>query len=288
MEVYVMRVRNILIPLILIIFAAAGVTNVSAQGSDWKRLGDKDVSHTLDHDTIDTNEKGAVREIRLSVMKAPVKFSKIVINYEDGTKQDVEFLESIDMGKNSRSIAIMGDGKVIKSVDVWYETSSMGGKQAQVVVYGRSGNMAAPNAPVSAVVPNMSTEPLSSTTAPMSTTKPVAAVVASPEAGGWKKLGDENVGFDVDHDSIGVNDGSKIRELRLRVMDAPVKFRKIVIKYKDGSKQDVEFVEEIPMGQDSRSVMIEGDGRVIDAVDFWYETATMAGKKASVILYGRS
>jgi hypothetical protein len=265
-----MRTSRILIPLILMIFSAVSTTSVYAQGGDWKRLGDKDVSHTLDHDTIDTNEKGRVREIRLSVTKAPIRFSKIVINYEDGGKQEVDFVENLAMDQNSRTVAISGDGNVIKSIDVWYETASLGGRQAKVVAWGRN-SVGTPNvAPV------------------VATTSTVSTVVAADSGVGWRKLGDENVNFDVDHDTIDIEDDKRIKELRVRVTESPVKFRKIVITYKDGQKQDVDFIEDLAMGRDSRTIAIEGDGRVIDSVEFWYETGTMAGKKANIALYGRS
>ena len=60
------------------------------------------------------------------------------LNYKDGQKQELEFLEDLQVGKDSRSITIEGDGHVIKTVDLWYETDSLGGKKAKVTVYGHS------------------------------------------------------------------------------------------------------------------------------------------------------
>ena len=129
-----MKIRNTLFPLMIMLFVAASA--VSAQ--EWKRLGQKDVDFSIDHDTIVATGKGTpVREIHLSVTKAPVKFQRVVINYKNGEKQEVEFLEDVQMGHESRSITIEGTGRVIKSVDLWYETASLGGKKAKVTVYGR-------------------------------------------------------------------------------------------------------------------------------------------------------
>jgi hypothetical protein len=85
-----------------------------------------------------------------------------------------------------------------------------------------------------------------------------------------------------------VEDSSRIRELRLTVMNAPIKFRRVVINYTDGKKHDMEYLVDVAMGGDSRVIAIEGDGHVSVSVEFWYETASLGGKKAQIILYGRS
>lgn len=111
----------------------AGVTQ-----ADWVKLGEKDVDFKVDHDTVGAESKGAIREIRLSVANAPIKFKKVVINYKDGEKKELEFLEDVKVGDYSRSITIEGDGHAIKTIDFWYETDSLGGKKAKVTIYGRS------------------------------------------------------------------------------------------------------------------------------------------------------
>lgn len=120
-----------------VLFVAITATTVSAQ-ADWVKLGEKDVDFKVDHDTIGAESKGKIRELHMIVMNAPVKFTKVVINYVDGEKQEVEYLEEVAIGKESRSITIPGDGHAIKSIDLWYSTDSLGGKKAKVAVYGRS------------------------------------------------------------------------------------------------------------------------------------------------------
>lgn len=129
-----MKLRKIIVPLMLVLFVAAGVMAVTG---DWVKLGEKDVDFSVDHDTIGAESKGPIREIHLKVMNAPVKFKKVVINYKDGEKKELEYLEDVKVGDDSRSITIEGDGHVIKTVDLWYETDSLGGKKAKVAVYGR-------------------------------------------------------------------------------------------------------------------------------------------------------
>jgi hypothetical protein len=118
--------------LIVLTFAALSLAQAS-----WVKLGEKDVDFKVDHDSIGAESKGNIRELQFRVMNAPIKFKKVVIHYKDGEKKEVEFLEDLEVGRESRSVTIEGDGHPIKSVDVWYETDSLGGKKAKVAVYGR-------------------------------------------------------------------------------------------------------------------------------------------------------
>lgn len=132
-----MKIRKYTVPLfVLMLTLAAGSMTVSAQ--DWVKLGEKDVDFKIDKDSIGTDHKGRVKEIHLRVMNAPVKFKKVVINYSDGKMQELEYLEDVQVGTYSRSITIEGDGSSIKSIDLWYETDSLGGKKAKVAVYGKT------------------------------------------------------------------------------------------------------------------------------------------------------
>lgn len=121
----------------LVLIALAGATIASAQGGDWKKLGQKDVDFHMDHDRIIARDKGGIREVHFSVTHAPVKFQKVVINYKNGEKQTVDFLEDVRLGGETKSITIEGNGRKIDSIDLWYETNSLGGKKAKVTAYGR-------------------------------------------------------------------------------------------------------------------------------------------------------
>jgi hypothetical protein len=259
-----MRVNKIISLAAILVIAFLGTTSVSAQ-SDWKKLGEKEVSHNIDHDTITANDDDLrVRELRISVEKAPIRFTRVVLNYKDGVKQELEFLEDVQVGNFTRSINVQGDGHVIKSVDLWYETASLGGKKARVSVYGRN---LTPN-----VNPNVST-----------------GVTAARVNDDWKELGEKEVSFNVDHDTITANDDDlRVREIRISVKNAPVKFTRVVLNYKDGVKQELDFLEDVQVGMFTRSINVEGDGHVIKSIDFWYETASLGGKKARVTVYGRN
>lgn len=131
-----MKGKNLITSVFVLFVLAMGTTAVFAQ--EWKKLGVKDVDFKVDHDRIIARDKGGVREIHMSVKNAPVKFTRVVINYRNGEKQEVEFLENVQLGSQTRSITIEGSGRRIDSLDLWYETDSLGGKKAKVTVYGRA------------------------------------------------------------------------------------------------------------------------------------------------------
>lgn len=130
-----MAIRKVLVPTMMFIMVAAGASVAAAQ--EWKMLGQKDVDFHIDHDRIIARDKGGIREIHMNVKHAPVKFQRIVINYTNGEKQEAQFLENVQIGQDTRSVTIEGNGRKIDSVDLWYETDSLGGKKAKVTVYGR-------------------------------------------------------------------------------------------------------------------------------------------------------
>ncbi len=134
----IMNINKIIIPAIMLIFIAVGATSASAQAK-WTKLGEKVVNYTGDHDTITADDDDLrIRELKMSVENAPVRFLRVVVNYKDGVKEDLEFLEDVAIGKESRSLTVHGDGHPIKSIDFWYENASLGGKNARVIVYGRN------------------------------------------------------------------------------------------------------------------------------------------------------
>ncbi len=253
--------RKTIVSVLALFLVVAGAIAASAQTDGWQRLAEKDVNFEVDHDRIDINDDRMVREIRMSAQYSPVSFSRIVISYEGGRKQEVPFAHLVAVDQFSPAVTLVGDGGVIDGIDVWYSTEGMAGKKAKITYYGRGGAMAA--APTTAVVP-----------------------VSNSDAG-WQRLAEKDVNFEVDHDRIDINDDRMVREIRMSVQYSPVRFSRIVIDYVGGRKQEVPFAHLVAVDQFSPAVTLVGDGGVIDGIDVWYSTEGMAGKKAKVTYYGR-
>ncbi len=115
-----------------------------------------------------------------------------------------------------------------------------------------------------------------------------ATSVVVTAAQDWRKLGQKDVDFRVDHDTFGVGRGKgEFRQLKIEVSKAPVHFNRVVVTFGNGRKQELEFRDFIQPGGKTRAIDLEGNERFIKQVDFWYETESLGRKKSKVTLYGR-
>ncbi|MCB1053475.1 MAG: DUF2541 family protein [Acidobacteria bacterium] len=107
-------------------------------------------------------------------------------------------------------------------------------------------------------------------------------------AGDWEKLGERRVNYTADTDviSVGAREG-RFSKIKLEVRRNGVDFRKVVVHFKNGDKQEIEVRDHIAAGGQTRVIDLDGNTRVIARVVFHYDTQGMHGKKALVILWGR-
>ena len=108
-------------------------------------------------------------------------------------------------------------------------------------------------------------------------------------AAGWEVLGEKKVSRRAESDSIrvGIRDGA-FRRIQFKVRGADVEFKKVRINYKDGATREIAMRDLIRKGGSSRVIDLPGSARVIDRVNFWYETKGSGRAQASVILLGKS
>jgi hypothetical protein len=87
----------------------------------WELLGQTTVQGKRDFDTIKVGRaEGRFQSIQLRVTGAPVEFYRVVVNYGNGTKEEVEVREKIPAGGQTRAIDLKGRERVISSVDFFY------------------------------------------------------------------------------------------------------------------------------------------------------------------------
>jgi hypothetical protein len=112
-----------------------------------------------------------------------------------------------------------------------------------------------------------------------------ASLKAQPE---WIHLGDKHVDGNSDHDkiSLGSSEGW-FRQLQIRVEDAPVSFKRVVVHFGNGTAEQLQFREVINPGGATRAMDLRGRRRIIRSVEFWYEKVVESSKRPTVRLYGR-
>ena len=81
----------------------------------------------------------------------------------------------------------------------------------------------------------------------------------------WDFLGKRAVNYTVDRDEIKVTikEGS-FRKIKFEVERAPVHFRKIVVHYRNGSKENIEIRDQIRAGGQTKTIDLNGKNRIIN------------------------
>jgi hypothetical protein len=106
------------------------------------------------------------------------------------------------------------------------------------------------------------------------------------QGGRMIRLGDAHVDGSTDHDSIkvGRSDGP-FRAIQLRVSGGDVNFERVVVRYGDGSQEEIPVRSRIPNGGRTRIIDLPGARRIIRSVDLWYSKDRWT-RRPKVTLYG--
>jgi len=124
--------------LLILIKLMMRVCSLNGQGVKWRFLGERAVNDKVDHDIIMvTATRGDMNALQIRVRGASVDFHRVVIVYGNGRRQEIELRHTIPARGNSRVIDLMGDDRVIKSVEFWYDANTIRGRKAIVRLYGR-------------------------------------------------------------------------------------------------------------------------------------------------------
>lgn len=110
-------------------------------------------------------------------------------------------------------------------------------------------------------------------------------VVTSNEPG-WRKIGETTASFNMQTESIVVLGADKFSAIKLKVTDAPITIERLQVVYESGEVQDIEVLNKLNIGAETRSMDIEGD-EDIQKVVFTYKTvANTDNEKAQIELHG--
>lgn len=105
----------------------------------------------------------------------------------------------------------------------------------------------------------------------------------------WRDVGSNEVDYKVDHDTLSVTRWKgDFRRIRIGVTRAPVKFFRVVITYGNDTTEEIPVRSLIKAAGFTNVKDLRGGERMIQKVDFWYESASLNRQKALVTLYGRN
>ncbi len=113
------------------------------------------------------------------------------------------------------------------------------------------------------------------------------ALEASAARPGWVHLGDRTVTDRADRDVIVVSgERGRFAALKLAVRKRAVELHRVRVVFGDGEVQELELRRVIPAGGETRTLDLDGGGRVIRRVELFYDAQSLGGR-AVVKLYGR-
>ena len=127
----------------VIIFLAFSVfemqtTPALAQAATWIRLGSRKVNYTLDHDIIHAGLKeGGFTRLKVVVTGGGLNMHRMVIEYGNGTKDEIPLRHTFTRRSGSRIIDLRGGKRIIRNITFWYDTKNVAGRRATVHVFAR-------------------------------------------------------------------------------------------------------------------------------------------------------
>ena len=92
----------------------------------------------------------------------------------------------------------------------------------------------------------------------------------------------------MDHDRIMLGrQNGRFRSVQLRVEGAPIDFQRVVVRYENGTTEELNVRDRIPAGGQTRAIDLRGGDRAITYIDFWYGRQNWtSGYRPRVRLYG--
>jgi len=94
------------------------------------------------------------------------------------------------------------------------------------------------------------------------------------QPGQWVDLGSARINGQVDHDTIQARDKGTFRAIQIRVRGSSVHFVRIIVRYGNGQREQIDVRSVIQAGSSSRTIELPGARRVIDKIDLFYEKAS--------------
>jgi hypothetical protein len=105
----------------------------------WLALGQRTVTSDVDRDTIAVaGSHGTFHAIKMSVRGSAVRFNRVVLRFENGEQRELELDVRVPAGGETRTIHLKGEERELRSVEFWYDASSVGRRGAVVQLLGQA------------------------------------------------------------------------------------------------------------------------------------------------------
>lgn len=104
----------------------------------WEKLGTRKVNYGLDRDVIPvTVAKGGFTKLKIQVTGGGINMHKMIVEYGNGTKDEIELRHNFTKKSGSRIIDLQGGKRIIKKITFWYDTKNIAKRRGTIHVFGR-------------------------------------------------------------------------------------------------------------------------------------------------------
>lgn len=116
----------------------------------------------------------------------------------------------------------------------------------------------------------------------------LAAIPARTPPQEWVKIGDKTVNYTIDHTEIVFDKVQQsLGALRVRVKKGAINLHRCAIYFDNGQTKDMEILNSIPEGGESKVIELPADSPAISKLVFTYDTKNRAIQKAEIEIWGR-
>jgi hypothetical protein len=272
----------------------------------WHKISTTTVDLKNERDEIMVLGADRFSALKFMVMDAPISLQDLEIWFENGTKQDVQLREQVEMGKETRVVNIDGGPKDINKIVLVYKTvPNSTNEKAQLTIYGLKpenmsenrmkdtdkdrnvavGENRADKDVVNADV-NRADETKNKDNAAVNDRLPAPKVQVSDKTG-WHKIAETTVSFTKEQDEVMVLGADRYAKLKFKATDAGIIISDMTISYEDGTRHDIAVASTFNVGEESRVIDVPGAEKDIARISFIYKTVPNQNKdKAHLEIWG--
>lgn len=104
----------------------------------------------------------------------------------------------------------------------------------------------------------------------------------------WRIIGDANVGKATESNVIVIKEPAPgLKKLKFAVRDYAISINKLVVTFDDGKTQTIDAGFSVPKNGESNIIEIDGAGKSITQVTFWYNNKDIVKGTAEVTVFAR-
>jgi hypothetical protein len=109
----------------------------------------------------------------------------------------------------------------------------------------------------------------------------------SREAGDWTLIGQRNIDFSREQETIDIASERRFRTLRVEVKGGPVHVSSMVVTFGDGSTFSPQLRSDFVEGSESRAIDLPGEGRRIERIQITSRSTSKREGRASILILAR-